>query len=207
MIEVKQTMKEALLTTLRNKHTRPTEFRCAADKLAELLAAEVALQIEQEEISIETPLGPTTGYQVKGDIILVPILRAGLALLTPFLRLFNEAKVGFFGIRRDEATAYPELYYEILPRMNGHETILLLDPMIATAGSALLSIDRLVAKGIPASSIKLVGVISAPEGIEALHSQYPDVGITVVAQDERLNAQKFIVPGLGDFGDRYFGTC
>jgi len=205
-LDTKKEMKEALLTELRNKHTRPHEFRRAADKLAELLAAEVALHMEQEEFPIETPLGPTMGYRLKETVVLIPILRAGLALLKPFMRLFDEAVVGFFGIRRDEMTALPDLYYENLPPFTGKETILLLDPMIATGGSSLLSIDRLIAKGIPSSSIKLIGIISAPEGTEAVRSRYPDVQIIVVAQDERLNAQKFIVPGLGDFGDRYFGT-
>jgi uracil phosphoribosyltransferase len=171
-------MKEKFLKILRDRSTSRVAFREAADKLGILMA---------EEIHVE-------------KATLVPILRAGIALLHPFQKKFPAAPIGFLGIRRDEKTALPHLYYENLPPLT--EQILILDPMLATGGSANLAIDRLKSKG--AKHIHLISVIASRDGIEAIKKRHQDIKIYSVAIDETLDADKFIVPGLGDFGDRYF---
>lgn len=181
-------MKEALLTLLRDQSIDEKQFRKAADQLCELLAADAAKSAKKE------------------SVVLVPILRSGLVLLPPFLRHFEEARVGFFGMRRDHETFKPILYYENIPPLDKKDKIFLLDPMLATGGSTLLAIQNLVQKGADTSRITLISLIAAPEGLTAVQKAFPQVKISTVAVDEKLNARKFIVPGLGDFGDRYFGT-
>lgn len=199
-------MKAALLTTLRDRNTAQNEFRKASDKLAELLAAETAEHIEMQRTVVETPIAKTTGYKAAHGVVLIPILRAGMALLPAYMRLFDEARVGFFGIRRDEATAQPFLYYENLPFIDKNDQIIVLDPMLATGGSAVLVLHKLVSKGIAPDRITLVSIIAAPQGIAFVKHSYPEVQVQVAVQDEGLNDQKFIVPGLGDYGDRYYGV-
>jgi len=200
-------MKETLLTILRDKKSTRSQFRRAADKLAELLAADAALHVKQESVSVETPLGKTTGARLQEQIILLPILRAGLLMLPYFMRLFEESKVGFFGIRRDEKTALPQLYYENLPPFSAHDRLFVLDPMIATGGSASLALAHLKSKGADMSKIHLIGILGAKEGLEKIRKGFPQITIDIVAEDPLLDPRKFIVPGLGDFGDRYFGTA
>lgn len=171
-------MKEKYLKILRDRSTSRVPFREAADKLAVLMA---------EEIKVENP-------------VLVPILRAGIALLHAFQKKHPAAPIGFLGLRRDEKTALPHMYYENLPPMT--DQVLILDPMLATGGSANLAIDRIKAKG--GKHIHLICVIACKEGIHAVQTRHPHVKIYSVAVDEELDAKKFIVPGLGDFGDRYF---
>ena len=199
-------MKESLLTTLRDRSTAQAAFRKAADKLAELVAAEIAAGVIQEEAAIQTPLASAKGSRYTQKVVLMPILRAGIALLPAFMRFFDEAQVGFFGIRRDEKTAIAEQYYENIPLISPETLVIILDPMIATAGSSLLALQRLKERGVAAPQILLAGFIAAPEGLNGIKKNFPEVKVKVVAVDEKLNAQKFIVPGLGDFGDRYFGT-
>jgi uracil phosphoribosyltransferase len=182
-------MKEHFLTILRDRSIDCLAFRAAAAKLSELIASEIGAQI-----------GPNK------RIILIPILRAGLALLPPFQKMFANAPIGILGIRRDEETALPHLYYEKLPRLAPNDRILLLDPMLATGGSASLALDRLEAHGANLSRTTLVGVIASQEGFKAVKKHCPQVHIYTVAIDEKLDFKKYIVPGLGDFGDRYFGT-
>ncbi|MES2344864.1 MAG: uracil phosphoribosyltransferase [Chlamydiota bacterium] len=198
-------MKLALLTVLRDKTTSQNAFRTASDKLSELLAAEAAEHIEMQSFVVETPISSTQGFKPIHPVVLIPILRAGIALLPAFMRIFNEAPIGFFGIRRDEVTTKPCLYYENLPFIGDHDQIIILDPMLATGGSTVLAIEKLVARGIGAQRITLVSIIAAPEGISRIKSAFPEVRLQIVAQDERLDEKKFIVPGLGDYGDRYFG--
>lgn len=180
-------MKEQFLSLLRDRNAPLRQFRAATANLSQLMASEIAHQTRKQ------------------NIILIPILRAGLAILPSFQALFEGAPIGFLGIQRDEKTARPHLYYENLPPFSSQDQILLLDPMLATGGSAHLALDRIRAKG--GVHITLVTVIAAPEGLQAIKTGHPEVRVYTVAVDEGVNAQKFIVPGLGDFGDRYFGTA
>lgn len=199
-------MKTALLTVLRDKNTSLEVYRHTTHRLGSLLAAEVAAKLEKKSKSIETPLSPMEGTELASNIILIPILRAGMALLPPFMNLFPHASVGFFGIKRDEATAKPIEYYENIPKFSSKDSLIILDPMIATGGSAHVAVKKLLSKGAALSQIQIVGVVGATEGIAFLQSQHPGLQITVAGIDKELNSRKFIVPGLGDFGDRYFGT-
>jgi uracil phosphoribosyltransferase len=178
-------MKEALLAQLRDRTLSMESFRKITEDLARLMAADLKIPSSQK-------------------VILIPILRAGLALLPAFQNRFPQAPIGLFGIRRDEQTAFPHLYYENIPPYSEGAQILLLDPMLATGGSANAAIDRL--KTRQRAPILLVSILSCLEGIQAIQKRHPDVGLYTVATDPELNAAKYIVPGLGDFGDRYFGT-
>ncbi len=197
-------MRESLLTLLRDKETSVELFRQTANQLAYLLAAESAAFVDEEPNTVTTPVGQAEGSFVDQRVVLVPILRAGLALLPAFLHYFPSAPIGFIGIRREAGTAKPHLYYENIPDLQPTDLVFILDPMIATAGSALLTIEHLIKKG--ASEMILVSMLGSQEGLEKIESQYPDVTMIVSATDPELDSRKYIVPGLGDFGDRYFGN-
>lgn len=199
-------MKESLLTILRDKNTGIVNFRNSAEKLALVLAAEASQFLEKERISIKTPIEKTEGVRFKNNIVLVPILRAALSLLPSFLKFYEDAKVGFLGLRRDEKTAIAQIYYNNLPKISNSDDVIILDPMIATGGSGSKAIEILKNVGVSENKILFVAVICASEGVEKIQKQYPDVKIIYVHKDKELNKDKFIVPGLGDFGDRYFGT-
>jgi uracil phosphoribosyltransferase len=196
-------MKESLITLLRDEKTPVEGFRQAAHQLAALLAVEASARVTEDPKMVKTPVGQAEGASISHRVVLVPILRAGLALLPAFLKYFPQAPIGFMGIRREEGTAKPLLYYENIPALNPTDLVFILDPMIATAGSALLTIDHLIKKG--ASQMALVGMLGSKEGLEKIKSTHPNLTLIVAAEDPELNGQKFIVPGLGDFGDRYFG--
>lgn len=197
-------MKEILLTTLRKKETDTAEFRYAADRLAELLASEATLSIEKQHFAIETPLAPAQGSRALLNVVLVPVLRSGMVLLPPFLRLFPHAKVGFFGIKRDEKTAEPLSYYENLPSFSGTDQVFLLDPMVATGGTALFALKTLSERGVHPSRLTLISIIGSVEGLSQIKKKYPYLTVHIAAEDPSLNREKYIVPGLGDFGNRYF---
>jgi uracil phosphoribosyltransferase len=197
-------MRESLLTVLRDEKTPLEGFRRASHQLAALLAAEASSLVTEDPKMVKTPVGQSEGASISHRVILVPILRAGLALLPAFLEYFPEAPIGFIGIYREKGTANPKLYYENLPVLKPTDLVFILDPMIATAGSALLTIDHLIKKG--ASQIALVGMLGSREGLEKIESEYPDLTVIVAAEDPELNSKKYIVPGFGDFGDRYFGN-
>ncbi len=199
-------MKDVLITTLRDKMSSRAAYRDATDKLASLLALEAADWLPQKSVRVETPVGETEGVQLSGKIILVPILRSGLALLYPFLRYFPEASVGFVGMRRDEKTFEAHNYYKNIPQIGREDHVVILEPMIATGGSGMATLDILQEMGASPEKILYVSVIAAPEGLMLIRSKYPAVKMIVAQTDKTLNAAKFIVPGLGDFGDRYFGT-
>lgn len=199
-------MKETLITILRNRHASIEEYRQASDQLGTVLAIECDALFSKKTVFVETPLSNTHGVQIKHEAVLVPILRSGLVMLPPFIRFHPGAKVGFIGARRNEETAIAELYYNKLPPFNVDNPILLLDPMIATGGSASLAVQVLKAAGAVEKQITLVSFIAAPEGIARFQKECPEVGLVVAQVDECLNAHKWILPGLGDFGDRYFGT-
>jgi len=198
-------MKNILLTKLRDRNSTVVEFRSAAQEMAELLAADAATCVPFKRTRVETTLASAEGAVQQGRVVLVPILRAGLSLLPAFIKLFPDAPVGLFGIRRDEETALPHLYYENLPQILPTDHIFLLDPMIGTGGSSILAIERLSAHLSP-NNITLVNIICSTPGIVNLKKHFPVVRIITAVEDPELNAKAFIVPGLGDFGDRFFGT-
>ena len=193
------------LTKLRSKDTEPKKFRELIREISALLTYEATQDILNDPITVETPLMPSPGYQLKEKIGLVPILRSGLGMVEGVWELMPSAEVWHIGLYRDEDTLQPVEYYNKLPIEPTVSICLILDPMLATGGSAVTTIDILKKWGV--SKIKFVGVIAAPEGIDALHSSHPDVPIHLAAIDEGLNDVGFILPGLGDAGDRQFGTA
>jgi uracil phosphoribosyltransferase len=197
-------MKESLITILRDRHTTMGEFKRASSKLSKIIAAEIACTIEEESMSVHSPHKEVMGKKVSQDVILVPILRAGMALLPSFMTFFENARVGFIGIHRDKE-AHPHLYYEKIPLLTKNDRIIILDPMIATGGSTRLTLQKLTEAGGAAEKCTVVGMVGAPEGIESINKAYPKTHVIVAATDEGLDEKKYIVPGLGDFGDRFFG--
>lgn len=193
------------LSILRMKQTGTKQFKEIITELSMLMGYEVTRDLQLEEMSIETPICKTTGYSLAGKkIALVPILRAGLGMVDGMLSLLPAAKVGHIGLYRDPKTYEPVEYYCKLPSDIEKREVIVLDPMLATGGSASAAIDFLKKRG--AKHIKLVNIIAAPEGVEYVKSHHPDVDIFVASVDEKLNEHKYIVPGLGDAGDRLFGT-
>lgn len=199
-------MKETLLTVLRDRNTSLKEYRRAADQLSTILAVEASAAIPKKKVPVDTPIAAAQGESFAKEIVLVPILRSGLVLLYPFMHFYPSAKVGFIGTLRDEETAIAHLYYSKLPKIGNDAAVLLLDPMIATGGSACLAVKLLQEAGVAEEQITLVSFIGAPEGISHFRKECPKAGLIAGHIDEKLNPQKFIYPGLGDFGDRYFGT-
>lgn len=191
-----------LLAQLRDRTTPPPVFRTLAKRLALALTLEAIRDLPTEDIDIQTPLEPASG-RVLGDLVAVPILRAGLGMLEAVTELFPEVAVGYIGLERDEASLQPQSYYRKLPPVQGRH-VLVLDPMLATGGSGSAATTA-VKEGRPAS-IRFVCVVSAPEGISKMQDDHPDVPIFTAAVDRQLNAYGYILPGLGDFGDRLFGT-
>jgi uracil phosphoribosyltransferase len=191
-----------LLAQLRSQETAPPVFRTLAKRLALTLALEAIRDLPTTEIAVRTPLEETTGH-VLGDLVAVPILRAGLGMLEAVTELFPEVAVGYIGLERDEASLEPQSYYRKLPPVQGRH-VLVLDPMLATGGSGSAA-TAAVREGGP-RSIRFVCVVAAPEGIRRMEADHPDVPIFTAAIDRQLNERGYIVPGLGDFGDRLFGT-
>jgi uracil phosphoribosyltransferase len=189
---------------LRDVGTAPPAFRRAATRISLLMAVEALRTLPTVVTTVTTPLGPAQGRVVGTDIVVVPVLRAGLSMLDPVLQLVPAARVGHIGLQRDEETAVASKYYSKLPANLGQSHVLMVDPMLATGGSAVAAVDLVKAAG--ARSIAVVCVISAPEGVAILQARHPDVEIYTPVVDKQLNAHKFIVPGLGDFGDRLYGT-
>ncbi len=199
-------MKQSLLTILRNKKSTTSAFRRTTNTIARSLALEAAEHITEQKIKIATPVARTAGFRPKEQVVLIPILRSGLALLPSFLELFDEARVGFIGLKRDEETAVAHEYYRNIPRITKKDTVIVLDPMIATGGSAIETVRAILAAGAKESQIIAVFLIGAPEGLERFKTTFPDIKIVIGTVDEKLNKHNYVVPGLGDFGDRYFGT-
>lgn len=199
-------MKKTLITVLRDKNTSIEQFRQATDLLGTVLAVESDALFPKKTLFVDTPLARTHGVRFKHEPVLIPILRSGLVLLPPFMRFHPGATVGFIGARRDEVTAIPELYYRKLPAFTPENPILLLDPMIATGGSAILAVNVLKEAGAEEKQITLIAFIASPEGVTHFQQECPEAGLVVAQVDEGLDVHKRIIPGLGDFGDRYFGT-
>jgi uracil phosphoribosyltransferase len=192
------------LATLRDKRTTPEPFRRAATRISVLLAAEALRDVPTSEVSVDTPLGPAAGRHLSIDVVVVPVLRAGLGMLDAVLELVPSARVGHIGLQRDEATAVASRYYAKLPAGLDRSVVLMIDPMLATGGSAVAALDVLRLAG--ATQVRIVCIVAAPEGIGFVERHHPDVTIYTPVVDLALNDQKFIVPGLGDFGDRLYGT-
>ena len=192
------------LSRLRDKNTEPKKFRELVREIAALLAYEATADLAVMPRELETPLTQMTGQELQEKIGLVPILRAGLGLVEGFWELMPSAEVWHIGLYRDEHTLKPVEYYNKLPLEPTVSVCLILDPMLATGGSATATADVLKKWGV--KKIKFVGLIAAPEGIKAMQDQHPDIPIHIAAIDDHLNEHAYIVPGLGDAGDRQFGT-
>lgn len=170
-----------------------------------VLACEATRTLRTAARTVETPLEPVTGEALDGDVVVVPVLRAGMGMLDAVLELLPHARVGHMGLQRDERTAEARTYYSRLPDGLEDSTILVVDPMLATGGSAVSAVDMIKAAG--GRDIRLVCIVAAPEGLAALAAAHPDVDVYTPAVDRGLNDSKFILPGLGDFGDRLYGTA
>jgi uracil phosphoribosyltransferase len=192
------------LAQLRDKTTPPDVFRRVATRISVLLAAEALRDVPMAASIVETPIGPAEARRVAGDVVVVPVLRAGLGMLDAVLDLVPSARVGYIGLQRDESTAIASQYYSKLPRGLAESYVLMIDPMLATGGSASAALELLRQSG--ASRVRIVCIVAAPEGVAVVQKEHPDVSIYTPAVDSHLNAQKYIVPGLGDFGDRLYGT-
>jgi uracil phosphoribosyltransferase len=192
------------LVSLRDKRTPPDQFRRAATRISVLLAAEAMRDLPTSEATVETPLGPAPGRRVEPDVVVVPVLRAGLGMLDAVLDLVPHARVGHIGLQRDELTAVASQYYSKLPAKIEASYVLMIDPMLATGGSAVAALDLL--RQANARSVRIVCIVAAPEGVTLVQQHHPEVRIYTPVVDRGLNGRKFIVPGLGDFGDRLYGT-
>jgi uracil phosphoribosyltransferase len=191
------------LAGLRDQTTPPEEFRSLARKVITLLLYEAMSDLPTRQATVRTPLSDAPATLVESEVVAIPVLRAGLGLLGPVLELLPRVSVGYVGLERDEDTAVARIYYQKLPPLAG-KVPLLLDPMLATGGSAVQAVDLI--KSVGGTGIRMICVVAAPEGVRALDDRHPDVEVFTAALDQGLNERAFIVPGLGDFGDRLFGT-
>jgi uracil phosphoribosyltransferase len=194
---------EDILAQLRDRRTEPEEFRRLARQATGLLAFEASRDLPLRTERVATPLEETRVERLDTEIVLVPVLRSGMGMLEVMLTIFPRAAVGYVGLERDEMTARAREYYKKLPPLEGRH-VLVLDPMLATGGSASSAITLLKAQG--ASLIRLLSIVAAPEGVERLAQDHPGVDIYTASLDRGLDSRKFILPGLGDFGDRLYGT-
>ncbi|WP_445664754.1 uracil phosphoribosyltransferase [Fodinibius sp. AD559] len=192
------------LTILRDVNTNISEFRAAIKRIAMILAYHALKELPQTTFEVETPIQKTTGYDIDQGVMVVPILRAGLSLSDALLQFIPDARVGHLGMERNETTHQPEDYYSNIPDGVEDDMVLVVDPMLATGGSAHDALSFLEDKG--AQHLRFVSLICAPEGLQKLEEEHPNVHAITAAIDEKLNDDAFIVPGLGDAGDRYFGT-
>ena len=192
------------ITYLRNKETKEYQFRLALRRIAYALAIEISNEFDLKEFDVETPLEITKGYNLDKQIVLVPVLRAGLSLVNSFIEMIPSAKVGHIGLQRDEETLKPVDYYYKAPKNLDISKVIVLDPMLATGGSSSAAFTFLKNKG--AVDCVMASLIASPEGVEKLTSDHPDVPIYTAMLDRELNKNGYILPGLGDAGDRTFGT-
>jgi uracil phosphoribosyltransferase len=201
---IRHPLVDDVLAALRDRHTPSDAFRQLARRVSLLVAAEATRDLPLAEATVETPLEEATVRRLAARVVAVPVLRAGLGMLGGFLELVPQAQVGYFGLERDEVTAVARRYYEKVPKDLGGAVVFLLDPMLATGGSAAMAIEGLA--GLGARGVRLLSIVAAPEGLELLREAAPDARVYTAAIDRGLDGRKFIVPGLGDFGDRLFGT-
>jgi len=191
------------ITHLRDHTTKPALFRTLAYQVSLLLALEATRDLPTRTLGVQTPLEPISSQVLAQPLVVVPILRAGLGMVQPFTDLFPDVSVGYIGLERDHTTAVARSYYCKLPALNGRR-IIVVDPMLATGGSAVQALSVIKERG--GQELRLVCIVSAPEGVAAVHAAHPDVPIFTAAHDRELNSRKYILPGLGDFGDRLYGT-
>ena len=192
-----------LLTHLRDQTTKPALFRTLCHQITLLLALEATRDLATEEKAVKTPLEPCRSRVLARPLAIIPILRAGLGMVEPFLGLFPDVSVGYVGLERDHATAIAHSYYCKLPPLRGRR-VLVIDPMLATGGSAAQALDVVTSAG--GTDVALVCIVAAPEGVALVEQRHPAVPIITAALDRELNAKRYILPGLGDFGDRLYGT-
>jgi uracil phosphoribosyltransferase len=192
------------LTRLRAQRTQPQEFRRLLGEIALLMLYEATRSFAVKKVYVQTPLARTNGFQLEREVVLVPVLRAGLGMLDSILQLIPHAHVGFIGLKREETTLRAMFYHKSLPENLGRFETVLIDPMLATGGSAVAALDLLIGQG--AKNIRMVNLVAAPEGIRNVRKKHPRVPIFTAAVDEKLNGRGYIIPGLGDAGDRLFGT-
>jgi uracil phosphoribosyltransferase len=192
------------LTRLRDQRTQSQEFRRLLGEIAALMLYEATRSFATRFASVQTPLARASGARLKREVVLVPVLRAGLGLLEAILQLIPDARVGFIGLKREETTLRAQFYHQSLPRKLGRFEVILIDPMLATGGSAVAALDLLSEQG--AKHVRLVNLVAAPEGVRRVRKSYPKLPIFTAAIDRRLNEKGYILPGLGDAGDRLFGT-
>ena len=203
-IEVDHPCIKAKMTVLRNRNTNPKEFRERAEEITCFLAYEALKNLCLRETSVETPLEKTTGYIVENDIVVIPVLRAGIGMRGGIPTLSPTVKVGFIGLQRDHDTTSPVKYYLNLPKPSAGAFAIIIDPMLATGGSLSAAVSAVKESGY--RHIVVLTIVSAPEGIRVMENNHPDVKIYSAALDRELNADRYILPGLGDAGDRLFGT-
>jgi len=192
------------LTRLRDKRTQPQEFRRLLGEMASLMLHEATRDFAVRSVSVRTPLSTARGFRLERPVALVPVLRAGLGMLDSILQLIPHARVGFIGLKREETTLRAQFYHKSFPKNLGRFEVVLIDPMLATGGSAVAALDLLAEQG--AKHIRLVNLVAAPEGIRRVQKSYPRVPIFTAAIDRALDERGYILPGLGDAGDRLFGT-
>jgi uracil phosphoribosyltransferase len=192
------------LARLRDHRTTPQEFRRLLGEIASLMIYEATRSFGVKKISVRTPLAKTIGLQLEREVVLVPVLRAGLGMLDSILQLIPHARVGFIGLKREETTLRAMFYHKSLPKDLGRFEVILIDPMLATGGSTVAAVDLLIEQG--AKHIRVVNLVAAPEGIRTVQANHPRLPIFTAAVDQKLNEKGYIVPGLGDAGDRLFGT-
>jgi len=188
---------------LRDATTEPEEFRTLARNVITMLLYEATADLPVRHGKVRTPLADADSIELDSEVVAIPVLRAGLGLLSPVLELLPRVSVGYIGLERDEQTAVARIYYNKLPRLQG-KVPLLLDPMLATGGSAAQALDLIKEAG--GRDTRMVCIVAAPEGVEVLRDRHPEVDVYTAALDSHLNDKAYIVPGLGDFGDRLFGT-
>jgi uracil phosphoribosyltransferase len=201
---IKHPLVQHNLTRLRDQRTGPQEFRRVLSELAALMLYEATRSFTVAPVAVKTPLANARGFQLRREVVLVPILRAGLGMLDSILQLIPHACVGFIGLKREETTLQAATYHQSLPADLSQSEVILMDPMLATGGSAVAAMDLLARLGV--KYVRMVNVVAAPEGIRRVHAHYPNLPIFTAAVDRRLNAKGYILPGLGDAGDRLFGV-
>ncbi len=192
------------LGRLRDKRTEPEEFRRSLAQVAALMIYEATRSLETRAVSVQTPLAKTTAQKLRHDVVLVPVLRAGLGMLNAILDLIPNVRVGFIGLKRHEETLKAAVYHQSLPKDLSDFEIILIDPMLATGGSSVAALNLLAER--KATRVRIVNLVAAPEGIRYVRRFFPEVPIFTAAVDDHLNDKGYIVPGLGDAGDRLFGT-
>ncbi len=192
------------LIGLRDRTTKTSHFRRLARRVSQIVVVEATRELSMESTTVQTPLESATGNTIATDVVVVPVLRAGLSMVEAVLELLPHARVGHVGLQRDEHTAEASRYYAKLPPNLANSTVLIVDPMLATGGSAVTVINLVQAAG--ARDIRLLCIVAAPEGLKAVEAVHPTVQVFTPVVDRELNARKFILPGLGDFGDRLYGT-